>query len=99
MRGDAKGVFSDVEILVGVAIDPKGNNEFLTRPDNGMFSWGERTMTKLESVTAQDKYLKLVLSIFALFLNMMLDLNGSLSQGSFFEEFMNDFNLMTKIRS
>ena len=99
MRGDAKGVFSDLKILVGVAIDPKGNNECLTSPDNGMFTWSERTMTKLESVTAQDKHLKLVLSMFALFLNLMLDSDSSLSHGSFFEEFMNDFNLMTKIRS
>ena len=99
MRGDTKSVFSNLEILAGVEIDPKGNNECLTRPDNGMFTWSKRTMTKLESVTAQDKHLKLVLSMFALFLNLILDSDDSLSQGRFFEEFMNNFNLMTKIRS
>ena len=99
MRGDAKGIFSNLEILVGVAIDPTGNNECLTRPHNDVFTWSERTMTKLESATAQDKHLKLVLSMFAFFLNLMLDSDNSLSQDSFFEEFINNFNLMTKTRS
>ena len=38
IRGDARGIFSDLEILVGVAIYPKGNNKCLTRPENGMFT-------------------------------------------------------------
>ena len=37
--GNAKGVFSNLEILVGVKTDSKGNNKCLTRPDNSVFTW------------------------------------------------------------
>ena len=40
--------------------------------------------------------MKLVLGMFTLFLNLMLDSRDHLSQGSFFEEFMLDYNLLTK---
>lgn len=33
----AKGTLSDLEVLVGVAIDPRDNNNCLTRLSNGMF--------------------------------------------------------------
>ena len=33
---------------------------------------------------------------YALFLNLMLDLEDSLSQGSFFKDFMNGYNLLIK---
>ena len=96
MRGDTKGVFSDLEILAGIVVDPTGNNKCMTRPNDGIFHWSEQTNNKIDSLTTEDTHLKLVTSMFALFLNLMLDTDDSLSQGSCFEEFMNDFNLMTK---
>jgi hypothetical protein len=85
-----------LEMLVGIAIDPNGNYNCLTRLNGGMFYWNEQTLTKLDSVTVQEKQLKLVMSMIALFLNLMLDVGDSLSQGSFFGDFMSDFNLLTK---
>jgi hypothetical protein len=96
MRGDAKGTFSDLEMLVGIAIDPNCDSDCLTRLSDGMFHWSERTINKLDNTNSQDKRLALVLSMCALFVNLMLDLDDSLSQGSFFGDFMNDFNLLTK---
>ena len=61
-----------------------------------MFHWSERTINKLDNATSQEKRLALVLRMCALFINLMLDLDDSLLQGSFFEDFMNDFNLLTK---
>ena len=53
-------------------------------------------MTKNDSLTVQEKQSKLVMSMIALFLNLILDVDDRLSQGSFFEDFMSDFNLLTK---
>ncbi len=50
----------------------------------------------MEGVTIPDKHLKLVLSMFALFLNLMLNTDNNLAQGRLFEEFMTNFNLQTK---
>ena len=96
MRGDAKGTFSDLEMLVGIAIDPNCDSDCLTRLSDGMFHWSERTINKLDNTNSQDKRLALVLSMCALFVNLMLDLDDSLLQGSFFEDVMNNFNLLTK---
>ena len=96
VRKDAKGTFLDLGMLVGIAINPNCNSDCLTRLSNGVFHWSERTINKLHTVNIQDKRLVLVLSMCALFLNLMLDLDDSLSQGSLFGDFMNDFNLLTK---
>ena len=96
VRGDAKGTFSDIEVLVGIAIDPNCDSDYLTRLSNAVFNWSKRTINKLDNTTSQDTRLALVLSMCALFLNLMLDLDDSLSQGSLFGDFMNDFNLLTK---
>ena len=50
---------------------------------------------KLYNTSSQDKPLTLVPSVYALFLHLMLDLDDSLLQGSFFEDFMNNFDLLT----
>jgi hypothetical protein len=98
MRGHAKGTFSDLEVLIGITIDPSSNNDCLTRPSNGLFYWSEGALNKIESSTTENKMMKLILSMLALFLNLMLDSEDGLSQGSFFEEFMLDYNLLTKSR-
>ena len=96
MRGDTKGTFSYLEMLVGIAIKPNCASDYLTRLSDGVLHCSERTIKKLDNTTSQDKRLALVLSMCALFLNLMLDLDDSLSQGNFFGDFMNDFNLLTK---
>ena len=85
MQGGVKGIYSDLEILVGIAIDPSGSIDCLTRSNGGRFVWSERTMNKTESATTEDKLLKFVLSMFALFLNLILDVKESLLQGTFFK--------------
>ena len=51
---------------------------------------------KLVSVTIQEKQLKLVMSMIALFLNLLLDVDDRISQRSFFEDFMSNFNSLIK---
>ena len=41
LRGHAKGTFSDLEVLIGITINPSSNNNCLTRRSNGMFYWSE----------------------------------------------------------
>jgi hypothetical protein len=53
-------------------------------------------LTKLDSVTVQEKQLKLAMSMIALFPNLMLDVDSSLLQGSFFKDFTSTSNLLTK---
>ena len=89
-------MYSDLEMLVGIAIDHNCDSDCLTRLSDGVFHWSNRTINKLDNTNSQDKWLALVLSMCALFLNLMIDVDDSLSQGSFFGEFMNDFNLLKK---
>ena len=44
----------------------------------------------------EEKRMRLVLSMITLFANLMLDLDDNLSEGSFFEDFMSNYNLLTK---
>lgn len=99
MQGGIKGVHFDLKMLIGIAIDASKNTECLTRFDDGTFCWTARTKNKMEDLTIKNKRFKLVLSMFTLFLNLMLDVTESLSQGSFFEEFIRDYNLQTKSSS
>ena len=99
MRGFTKGTYSDLEVLIAIAIDPSNNNDCLTRLSKGLLRWNKGALNKIESSTTEGKMMKLVLSMFTLFLNLMLDSQDSLSQGNFFEEFMHDYNLLTKSRS
>ena len=96
MRGHAKGNFGDLEMIAGVAINPSGNNECLTRLDNGLFHWSKGTINKIGGAAAEEKRMKLVLSMITLFTNLMLDLDDNLSEGSFFEDFMSNYNLLTR---
>jgi len=84
MREGIKGVHSNLEMLIGTAIDTSKSTECLTRSDDGVFCWTERTKNKMEDLTIENKRFKLVLSMFTLFLNLMLDVTESLLQGSFF---------------
>ena len=81
MRGGVKGIFANLEILVGVAIATSQGTECLTGSDKGMFHRSGRTLNKIESLNIENKTFKLVLSMFTLFLNLMLDVTESLSQG------------------
>ena len=94
MQGHAKGKFGDLDFIVGFAIDPNGNNDCLTQTDGGLFCWSEGTINKIGDVAAEDRRLKFVLCMFTLFLNLMMDIDDSLSQGSFFEEFMTEYNML-----
>ena len=96
MQGDVKGVFSDLEVLVGVVLDPSQDNDVITRASNGMFCWSKRTKHRMESVTIENKQFKFVLSMLSLFLNLMMDIDESLSQGSLLEEFMTDYNVLIR---
>ena len=96
VRGDAKGTFSYLEMLARITIDPNCNSDCLTRLGNCVSHLSERTINNLHNVNSQDKRLVLVLSMCALFLSLMLDLDDSLSKGIFFKDFMSDFKLLTK---
>ena len=61
-----------------------------------MFRWSEGTLNKIGNAATEEKRLKLVISMISLFINLMLDLDDNLSEGSFFEEFMSEYNLLTK---
>ena len=50
----------------------------------------------MESVTIENKQFKFVLSMLSLFLNLMMDVDKSLSQGSLLEEFMTDYNVLIR---
>lgn len=84
-------------MFVGVAIDPKKNNGCLTRRENGLFFWSERTMIKLTdssgSGSIEKKQTKLVMCMIGLFLNLMMDTDENLSDGSLMDKFMEAFNL------
>ena len=98
-QGGVEGVYADLKMLVGIAIDTSQSTECLTRLDKGMFYWSERTLNKIESANNDDKRFELVLSMFTLFLSLMLDVTESLSQGTCFEEFMREFNFLLKSNS
>jgi hypothetical protein len=87
MRGDVKGTFSYLEMLVGIAIKPNCASGYLTRLSDGVLHCSKRTIKKLDNTIIQDKRLTL---------NLMMDLDDSLLQGSFFKDFMNNFNLLVK---
>ena len=93
MWGEAKGAFCDLNLMVGIAINPSSNTECLARTSRGMFHSSERTINKIETVSVEDKQMRLVVSMFSLFLNLMLDVDYNLSQGCHFEEFVNKFRL------
>ena len=91
--GKAKGAFCDLTLMVGIAINPSSNTECLTRTSGVIIHWSKRTINKIESVSVEDKRMRLVVSMFSLFLNLMLDKDDNLSQACHFEEFMNEFSL------
>ena len=56
MRGHTKGKYANLETDVGVAINPSGNNDCLTRPNNGLFYWSEEeTSNKIRDAAMEEK--------------------------------------------
>ena len=68
MRGGVKGIFANLEILVGVAIATSQGTECLTGSDKGMFHRSGRTLNKIKSLNTENKTFKLMLSITAVFI-------------------------------
>ena len=99
MIGEAIGEYSDIDALVGVSLDPNANNDCLLREENGLFFWSERTLHCLEEskVTGElkQKKMKLVLSMIALFFNILFDRDENLSEGCLLETFIGSYNLVT----
>ena len=60
VRGDAKGIFLDLEMLVDIAIDHNGDSDCPTRLSNEMSHWINWTINKPDTTTSQDKWLALV---------------------------------------
>ena len=81
-------------MIAGVVIDPSENNDCLTRPENGLFYWSDGTINKIGDAATEEKRMKLVPSMVSLFLNLMLDQDDNLSEGSFFKDFMSNYNLL-----
>ena len=92
VQGDVKTSFVDLEMFVGVAIDPKADNECLVRRDNDLLYWSERTMMKLEESKGSDEQRQMEI-MFTLLHVLVLDTDEDLSEGSYFETFMGGFNL------
>ena len=99
MQRSDKGIFAGLKILVGVVVDTSQSTECLTRSDKGLFNCSERTQDKIKSLNIKNKRFELVLSIFTLFLNLMLDVTKSLLQGTCFKEFMRNYNLLLNSNS
>ena len=74
VQGDAKSTFLDLEMVAGVAIDPTFDSDCLT----SLFCRSEQMINKIDVTTSQGKRLTLVLSICALFPNLMLGMNDNL---------------------
>ena len=83
MQGYANGTFSDIEMLVGMAVGFNGESDCLTRLQDCVFHLSKQMTNTIESATVQDKLLRLISSIYSLFLNLMLDLDQRHLQGSF----------------
>ena len=93
MKGEVKGVYSDLEVLAGIVVDPIKDNKVITRPSNGMFCWSKQMLHLMECVTIKNKQFKFVLSMLSLFQDLMLNIDESLLLGSYLEEFMTDYNV------
>jgi len=83
-------------MIAGVVINPSGSNDCLTRQENGLFYWSDGTINKIGDAATEEKRMKLVLSMVSLFLNLMLDQDDNLSEGSFLKDFMSNYNLLAK---
>ena len=68
----------------------------MTRKENGLFLWSERTIKKITESNGSDsikqKQMKLTVCVLGLFLNLLLDKDENLSRGSFMDPFMGSFN-------
>ena len=73
-EGGYCGIFDDLNLCIG--IDPTANNDCLTRRDNGLFVWTDRTMIKLgestEGNNIKEKQMRLALQIVQLMYSLMM---------------------------
>ena len=99
MQRSVKGIFAGLKIIVGIVIDTSQSTECLTRSDKGMFNWNERTLDKIKSLNVKKKRFKLVLRMFTLFLNLILDITEYLLRENCFNKFMRSYNLLLKSNS
>ena len=92
--GGWDGLFRDVKTLVGVGIDPSGNNDCLTKVEGGLLVWSDRTMAKLKDSkakgcdTLQSKQLKFVGHMFELTYSLMMDRADVIRDGAPFGQFL-----------
>ena len=65
-----------------------------------MFDWSKKALNMIDNLNIKNKRFKLVLSMFTLFLNLMLDVTESLSQGmGNLLQRVRDYNLLLKSNS
>jgi len=100
MQGKARGTFDELEKFVAIIIDPN-RSDCLTKQESGVLVWSERTINRLEETkgsneTLQQRQLKLVMSMLALLINLLLEKDANLAEGCFLEPFMGStFNLLS----
>ena len=75
-EGGYCGIFDDLILCIGIGINPAANNDCLTRRDNGLFVWTDRTMIKLgestEGNNIKEKQMRLALQIVQLMYSLMM---------------------------
>ena len=100
MQGKARGTFDELEKFVAIIINPN-QSDCLTKQVDGLLVWSERTMKRLDETkgsneTLQQRQLKLVMSMLALLINLLLEKDANLAEGCFLEPFMGGtFNLLS----
>ena len=92
MQGKARGTFDELEKFVAIIIDPN-RSDCLTKQESGVLVWSERIMRRLEETkgsneTLQQRQLKLVMSMLALLINLLLEKDANLAEGCFLEPFL-----------
>ena len=100
MQGKARGTFDELEKFVAIIIDPN-RSDCLTKQEGGVLVWSERIIKRLEETKGsneplQQRQLKLVMSMLALLINLLLEKDANLAEGCFLEPFMGGtFNLLS----
>lgn len=77
--GSWNGLYTDLSLCLGLAIDPSSSNDCLTRTNGtGLFIWSERTMKKLDEMkakqgtTLQAKQIRFILAMLRLTYELMM---------------------------
>lgn len=98
LGGEAVGCFGDLDMIVGVGVNPTHDNDCLIRAVDGVFFWSERTMAKINEIKISDydlktKQIKFVTYMLSLFYELMLGLNSNASDGPGVDAFMGGHSL------